>query len=340
MATVSIGAMRAWRMTSKVELEISSVRRALEIVSEPWTFLVLRECWFGIRRFGDFRQTLGIPRATLSSRLGLLVTEDMLERRLYRAAPARYEYRLTERGMEMYRPMAVILAWGDRWMSGPEGPPLILVHKTCGRETSAEVACSACRATVSNRTVSYRNGPGAGVEPNLSKHANRRSTRPENLIAARADSVARAMQIIGDRWSFLLIREGFFGRRRFDEVQKRIGIASNILSSRLQLLVEGGIFERHPDAGDARRMEYRFTDKGRDLYQVMLAFMAWGDRWADGGRGRPTILHHHDCGEDFQPVVVCRHCREEIAARDMLYRSGPGWNVNLGAHLLERRMSR
>lgn len=327
-------------MTSGAELEISSVRRALEIVSEPWTFLVLRECWFGIRRFSEFQETLGIPRATLSSRIKLLVTEDMLERTLYQKAPARFEYRLTRRGMEMYRPMAVILAWGDRWMSGPEGPPLILIHKTCGRETRAEVACSACRATVSNRTVSYRNGPGAGLEPNLSKHANRRSTRPENLTTARADSVARTMQFIGDRWSFLLIREGFFGRRRFDEVQKRIGIASNILSSRLSLLVDGGIFERRPYIEDARRMEYRFTDKGRDLYQVMLAFMAWGDRWAAGGRGRPTILHHHDCDSDFHPVVVCRHCREEIAAEDMAYKPGPGWNVKLGAHLLERRMRR
>ena len=86
----------------------------------------------------------------------------------------------------------------------------------------------------------------------------RRSTRPENLTRPRADSVARTMQILGDRWSFLLLREAFFGRRRFDEVRKHIGISTNILSSRLELLVENDIFERQPYVDGGMRMDAAF----------------------------------------------------------------------------------
>ena len=322
-------------MNTSVNLEVSSVRRAVEVVSEPWTFLILRECWFGIRRFDEFQATLGIPRSTLAERLKHLVSAGLLDRVAYQDGPRRYEYRLTERGNEMYRPMAVIMHWGDRWLAGADGPPLLLVHKTCGRQTHADVACSHCLETIETTAVSYRPGPGAGLEPRTGKHRTRRSTKPENLTTARADSVARTMRIIGDRWSFLLIREGFFGRRRFDEVRKTIGIATNILSARLRLLVEAGIFERRPYVQGAKRMEYRFTDKGRDLYHTMLAFMAWGDRWIAGSEGRPTVLHHYDCDHDFRPIVVCHHCREEIFAEDMTHVRGPGWEVTIGGDLLD-----
>ena len=111
-------------MNASVNLEVSSVRRAVEVVSEPWTFLILRECWFGIRRFDEFQATLGIPRSTLAERLKHLVSAGLLDRVAYQDGPRRYEYRLTERGNEMYRPMAVIMHWGDRWLAGAEGPPL------------------------------------------------------------------------------------------------------------------------------------------------------------------------------------------------------------------------
>ncbi len=303
-------------------------------MSEPWILLVLRECWFGICRFDDFQKTLGIPRGTLAARLKHLVAEKLLERVQYQEGPPRFEYRPTQRGNDMYRPMTVILRWGDRWLAGPDGPPLLLVHKKCGRQTYADIACSHCSETIETTSVSYKPGPGAGLEPRSVKPRTRRSTRPENLTISRADSVARTMRVIGDRWSFLLIREGFFGRRRFDEVRKTIGIASNILSLRLQLLVNAGIFERQPYTEGAKRMEYRFTEKGRDLYHTMLAFMAWGDRWIAGSKGRPTNLHHDNCNHEFRPVVVCHHCREEIFVQDMKHLPGPGWDVNTGAELL------
>ena len=321
-------------MASEFLLENSSVRRALEIVAEPWTFLVLREAWFGIRRFDHFRETLGIPRGTLTARLKHLVAEGLLGRVRYQDRPPRHEYRLTERGDDMYRPMIVILRWGDRWLAGPSGPPVVLIHEACGRETFADVACSHCVATIDPYQVAHRPGPGAGLEPRPETPRMRRTTRPDNLTRPRADSVARTMAIIGDRWSFLLIREAFYGTHRFDEVRRKIGIASNILSDRLQRLVEAGVFERQPYADGGKRLEYRFTEKGRDLYPSMLALMAWGDRWIAGAGGKPTDLHHTACDHDFEPVVVCHECREEIVVRDMTYRTGPGWDVTLGEGLL------
>ena len=294
----------------------------------------MREAWFGIKRFDHFLETLRIPRGTLSARLKHLVAEGLLAREQYQDRPARYEYRLTERGDDMYRPMIVMLHWGDRWLAGEKGPPVTLIHKGCGKETFAEVACTQCLETISPYDVAPRPGPGAGLELRPSTPRMRRSTKPDNLTRPRADSVARTMQLIGDRWSFLLIREAFFGTHRFDEVRKKIGIASNILSARLQLLIDHDIFQRTPYAEGGRRMEYRFTDKGRDLYQSMLALMGWGDKWIAGEQGRPTILHHRSCGHDFRPRVVCHECREEIFVHEMRYERGPGWDANYGEALL------
>ena len=321
-------------MAKTLLLEKSSVRRTIEIVSEPWTFLIIRECWFGIGRFEHFQTTLGIPRATLAARLKHLVAEGLLERVEYQSRPPRHEYRLTQRGDDLYMPMIVMLAWGDRWLAGSAGPPLHLIHKGCGQRVHADVACSECLDTISARTVKQRPGPGAGHEERPLMPRMRRSTRPENLTRPRADSVARTMQILGDRWSFLLLREAFFGRRRFDEVRKHIGISTNILSSRLELLVENDIFERQPYVDGGMRMEYRLTDKGRDLYPALLALMGWGDKWIAGHDRQPTILHHHGCDSAFRPLVVCSHCRAEISARDMRYEPGPGWDVNFGEELL------
>lgn len=136
----------------------------------------------------------------------------------------------------------------------------------------------------------------------------------------RVCSVARSLEILGDRWTFLVLREAFFGVKYFDEFQANLGIATNILSNRLKVLVENGIMQREKDKTDARRVEYRFTEKGRDLYQIVLAFMNWGDRWLADEEGPPLVLHHETCGHRLKPVMSCDHCGEAIDARDVTYK--------------------
>lgn len=129
--------------------------------------------------------------------------------------------------------------------------------------------------------------------------------------------MARTLEIVGDHWTFLILREAFFGVRYYDQFQANLGIATNILSGRLRALVENGILRRRRDPDDARRIQYRFTAKGLDLYPVTLALMRWGDKWLAGEDGPPLVLRHQTCGHHLTPVMCCRHCGQEVSAREV-----------------------
>ncbi len=135
----------------------------------------------------------------------------------------------------------------------------------------------------------------------------------------RICSVARTLEILGDRWIFLIIREAFFGVRYYDKFQANLGIATNILSGRLKVLVKNGIFQKEKDDIDARRFKYRFTQKGIDIYTITLALMQWGDRYLSDDDGPPLSLYHKPCGQRLEPVMSCANCGGAINARDIIF---------------------
>lgn len=141
-------------------------------------------------------------------------------------------------------------------------------------------------------------------------------------VRPRADSVEATLAIASDRWSFLVIREAFFGVRRFNEFQEALGISRKVLSARLGTLTDEGIFERRPYQTRPTRHEYRLTDKGRDLFTVTVALMQWGDRWL---METPplSLFHEHDRGE-VEVSLRCRACHEELDARQV------GWQATEG----------
>src|SRR5258708_23707588 len=108
-------------------------------------------------------------------------------------------------------------------------------------------------------------------------------------FAAMRCSIARSLDLVGEWWTMLVVREAFMGTTRFDAFQRNLGIAPNILSARLRRLVASGVLQRMP-AGGARRQEYRLTEKGRDLFPVLVALLQWGDRWLAGPDGPPVRL--------------------------------------------------
>ena len=137
-------------------------------------------------------------------------------------------------------------------------------------------------------------------------------------------SIARTVAVLGERWTLVILREAFNRRRRFDDIQRDLGIARNILADRLQTLVAEGILERRAYQQRPERFEYRLTDKGRDLYPVLIALMQWGDRYTAGEAGPPVELIHEPCGQHTQPRLVCDHCGEPIDPRDVRPQPGPG----------------
>lgn len=133
----------------------------------------------------------------------------------------------------------------------------------------------------------------------------------------RVDSVAAALAQVGDRWTFLVLRQCFFGVRRFADFQRNLGIARNILSDRLGKLVDHGILEQHRYSERPPREEYRFTSKGRDLYGVTVALMHWADRWIVDEP--PLTLMHSTDGGSVEQVLRCTHCGQSLDARDVTY---------------------
>ena len=129
-------------------------------------------------------------------------------------------------------------------------------------------------------------------------------------------SIARAMEILGERWTFLILRESFYGVRRFSDMQRNLGIARNMLSTRLQTLVGAGILERRLYHSEPERYEYRLTEAGRDLYPAIVTLMRWGDKHLQE-LGPPVVLRHNTCGHVADPLLVCAHCREELKPRDV-----------------------
>ncbi|MBS0272832.1 MAG: helix-turn-helix transcriptional regulator [Proteobacteria bacterium] len=142
-------------------------------------------------------------------------------------------------------------------------------------------------------------------------------------LAKENCSLARSLAIVGDRWTLLVLREAFLRTRRFDEFEAKLGIARRVLSERLALLVDEGILKKMLYQDSPPRYEYRLTDKGLDLYPVIISLVHWGDRHYAGKKGPPMLHTHKSCGHDFKSVVTCSECGEGLKARDVTVRPGP-----------------
>ncbi len=147
--------------------------------------------------------------------------------------------------------------------------------------------------------------------------------RHEELIQQPC-SITRPMTIFGDRWTFLIVKQAFAGVRRFEDFLASLGVSRGLLSDRLDRLVEHGILDREPYKDERRtRMEYRLTEKGRDLYPILIAIRDWGDAYM-APEGPPVLYRHKDCGGEAHAHLVCDSCGEELAARDVAPEPGPG----------------
>ena len=131
-------------------------------------------------------------------------------------------------------------------------------------------------------------------------------------LSAFSCSVARTLDVVGDRWTLLVLRDAFYGVRRFEDFTRDLGIARNVLSDRLGRLVDTGVMERRQYEKHPPRFDYRLTAKGRDLLPVLLTMMHWGDTWAGPDDDAPIDLIHRDCGQSTHAVTTCAACGDEL----------------------------
>lgn len=135
-------------------------------------------------------------------------------------------------------------------------------------------------------------------------------------LADAACPIARALDLVGEWWSLLILREAFQGVRRFGEFERRLGIARNMLSTRLKKLTEAGLLERHPCTEDAREVDYRLTPMGRELGTVLIALAQWGQRWTAAEGGGPRFVNRHS-GADLQPLQFVDADGQVLGLRDV-----------------------
>jgi DNA-binding HxlR family transcriptional regulator len=143
-------------------------------------------------------------------------------------------------------------------------------------------------------------------------------------LAAERCSVARTVAVIGDRWTLMILRDCFLGVRRFEAFQERLGISRTITAERLKTLVDEGVLKKVAYQDRPMRYEYRLTEKGMDLYPLIMAVVNFGDRHYAGEAGPPLLHWHKGCGCDFQPVLTCSECAAPLAAWEVETRAGPG----------------
>jgi DNA-binding HxlR family transcriptional regulator len=153
-------------------------------------------------------------------------------------------------------------------------------------------------------------------------------------LADVACSIARATDLFADAWTALIMRDVLAGVTRFDDLVNDLGISRKILTARLSRLVQEGVLVREQYQERPPREHYRATDKGQELYPVLLALMNWGDRWYSGPAGPPARIHHVTCGRDTTMVAACAHCGDPLTVDNTTQLPGPGGRVGPGTRVL------
>ena len=294
----------------------------MDAIGDRWTLLILRDAFLGLRRFEQWQQHLGIARQLLADRLKRLVAQGLLTRAPYQARPLRYDYRLTSMGHDLYGLALMIRRWERRWGTGVDAVvgEITLIHRPCGRKVEPRCVCAHCGQLVTSEQSSFEDRSGEVGEPHLWPRRQRRSTAISSQARTRGPFVQDAIDILGDRWTYLVLTAAFCRARRFTAFSQALGIATNILSDRLVRLVEAEILEHMLSNEQSHVYEYGLTEKGLDLFPVIVTLLQWGDRWLPGSHKPPLILRHQLCGRRLNARVVCDICGDSLRSSDVEYR--------------------
>lgn len=302
----------------------SPVARAFMVVGDRWAGLILRDAFLGVRQFEVFRKRSGAARGTLTSRLKSLVENGILQRRKYQESPARYEYRLTRKGLDLYAYVMSVWDWETRWSVETHIPP-DLHHTTCGQPTRPVFQCGDCHLPVRMREVRFKRQENLGPAETVPARFQRR-TPGNKLSRSGVDrTFFHVLDIIGDRWTGLVLAAMYFGLNRYDEIASALGIATNILSDRLKVLVAADILQQVPYQERPVRHKYILTEKGAALYPIAVQMHEWAIRWLFEDEQPSVTLTHLPCGSELKTELVCSACQQPLDVHNVSY--DPNYSV-------------
>jgi DNA-binding HxlR family transcriptional regulator len=314
-ANISMPRLKSRRSAARNVVAASSLRRALNIIGDVWTMLLLREFFSGQHRFLDLQSRLQIPRQTLLLRLTALTQHECLYRKPVPRSTRQYEYHLTPKGLDLYPFVLSVWNWHRRWDHKFSFLPANLIHKNCHRALDPELRCDSCDQRVLRNDVQFFPGSGSGLDARPPTRLPRQNELAQMKTAADGGTALVAASIFGDRWSYLILAHMFHGIATFSALGQELRISSNILSARLKKLIALELIEADPERA-GRRIEYRFTNRGEDLFAMMQSVSRWGDRWLAGIAGPPEIAKH-SCGAVMDVRYACRHCGKTVRPWDV-----------------------
>jgi DNA-binding HxlR family transcriptional regulator len=282
--------------------------RALDLLGDQWSLLIVQSVFLRVRRYNDLRARLGIADAVLSARLRGLVDAGVLEQAPYQdERRTRHEYRLTPSGLDLWRFLVGVWAWERRWIASRACELPHLYHLTCGNATDPALSCGVCGASVTARdTVVERGLPVA--EATTARRFRRQGW--EQVAGDPLLFYPQTMDILGDRWTTGILVAAFLGTHRFADFQRELAISPTVLTDRLRRLVELGVLATAP-SDRSGASEYRLTPKGHGFFPVFALLVAWASQHLGGEVGL-TILHRDHL---LAPTLRCDQCGVPLERR-------------------------
>lgn len=293
----------------------------VDAIGDVWTFLILREAFFGARRFGDFLDELRVSRARLAERLKHLVAIGLLEKVQDDPPGGRSEYRLTKRGLGTYPIALTLIAWALRWRAPRDAP--VLIHQTCGEPLATKLVCRSCAIEPVRDEIEWPELIPVNASGKLSSNVKGwRRKKSFAGVSARPDPAFETLKAFGDRWSMLIMYGALQGDFRFRDAQRLLGLATNVLSDRLKHLVAEGLLVR--SGPGANQASYQATTAGRGLLDVVLAIRTWAIDFDEPGQGGWARMLHTPCGDDLVVNCVCLSCGKVVSPKDVGYLDNQG----------------
>jgi DNA-binding HxlR family transcriptional regulator len=288
-----------------LKVQPSAVGQALLAIGDQWTLLILQRAFLKhTRRFADWRDQLGMSESVLAGRLKEMVAGGLLEPVPYRNGRTRLEYRLTAKAIELWPLLVAIWSWERAWVKRPHPLP-DMVHADCGQSADVELGCAQCgKAPVAARDTTMTRAENSTFGHVSTPRLHRKTVRDtdDDALSYLPDT----MEILGDRWSTVVLAAAFLRMRRFTDFESRLRPPPSILSDRLRRFTELGVFCQ-------KGAEYRLTTKGQAFFGVYAILVDWAQRWYSGPEGSQIAIIHQACATELVPYLRCTACHEPMS---------------------------
>lgn len=282
----------------------TSLRRALAILGDPWTMLILKEAFNGTRRFAAFQRQLNIPRQTLSLRLAHLCSEQMLYKRYARPSHTSVEYAPTPKTLDLQDTMYSVWLWHTANRGQIDVLPFDIVHTTCGEVLSATYRCRHCREPVDTSSLTILDTDPPQLDEGPRARISRRNDKAiQAAFEGRTDQMLAA-SIVGDLAANEILFRLFRAPAHMMALSRELGLGMAVLRGRLDKLQALGLVDEHHQG---RRSVWCTLPKAEGLFPLLLSITAWGDRWCNDGRPPPQKFVHA-CGHLVQARFNCVSC--------------------------------